>query len=520
MVMELLKGETLQELIQGGGVTPQEAIPIFAEICGALSEAHQKGIIHRDIKPHNIMLQDVSGSRFAKVFDFGLARHTNSMDARLSTSGVVMGTFRYMSPEQALGEDVDQRTDIFSLGVVLYEVLSGRHPFPGKNLFELFTLHQNGPPPLPEVSPDLADLVMRSLAYEKDSRFSSCDEFRTSLQFWLGESLSGRGYISPMYNNESGGVMTRPPLVDQQQASNSSKAYSPISAPGARQLKGAPAAGLDSGSQHTPSSNAGIIGAILALFVAVGGVGGYLIFSGDNGTTKNRTEPRQRVLTNRGSIPSVPRRHAQPRPQTPARRLTQPRVPVRQHKQTPPPFRMRRSRPPRRRYRRRVYRNRRRTYPRRRRVEPRLPRVRPIARPIIERRPPPVVVRPRPIVRPRVIVRPPPRPVVRKRLPPPCPTRGSLLTYRQLDRALGRQLNTRTSRIINRAVGSTVYDAGLQLSQSWKSAPITCKKSYLCGKIQRLLNGICRAYRPMSHCSGYRPSRVTSGGRTRYTCIK
>ncbi len=192
MVMELLRGNALNEIVKAGRLPPEQAIPIFIEVCGALAEAHSKDIIHRDLKPHNIMIQTVSGDYFAKVFDFGLSRLTTSMDDRLSASGVVMGTFRYMSPEQALGEDVDQRTDIFSLGVVLYEVLTGRHPFPAENLFELFMLHQNPVSPMEGVEPELAAIITKALYYEKDRRFQSMEEMRLALQVWRGDSISGR----------------------------------------------------------------------------------------------------------------------------------------------------------------------------------------------------------------------------------------------------------------------------------------------------------------------------------------
>lgn len=529
MVMELLKGEPLNEIIQNGGMPATEAASLFAEVCSALSEAHQKGVIHRDIKPHNIMLQDVSGTRFAKVFDFGLARQTNSMDARLSTSGVVMGTFRYMSPEQALGEDLDHRTDVFSLGVVLYELLSTRHPFPGKNLFELFTLHQSGPPPLPEVPEGLAAIVMKSLAYEKDQRFASCDELRNSLQFWLGESLSGRGMLSPLYKNEGDLLIRSPETMHSQQnaVASSSQLRGLVNATPAshdslsrhQSAPSAPSVTVPSGSK----SNTLLMAGIGVLVVAILAVGGLLLMT-ENTKQPNRViakkdqtfkkahvakqNIRPAFRENSSGIQVVGSYQRTPPTSPKARTVQNVRTSVKEPRATRKTT-VRRYRK-RRRYRRRTYR---RAAPIVRRVARPIPIPQPVFRPAPRR----VIPIPRPI-----IVRKAPVPVVRiKRRVPAlarCPSQSGWITYRQLDRSLGRSLTTKTSRLLNKAASSSVYDSGLRLSQSWKLSPVLCKKNYLCQRMVRLFYRVCSRYKPHSHCTGYRPAKIYSGGRTRFVC--
>ena len=134
ITMEYVEGEPLSARIARGTLAPCEVICIGIDVADVLEAAHQKGIIHRDIKPANLMLD---GRGRVKVLDFGLAKReaqvTGPEDTQIVTSaGIVLGTVHYMSPEQALGQDVDYRTDLFSLGIVLYEALTGQVPFAGK----------------------------------------------------------------------------------------------------------------------------------------------------------------------------------------------------------------------------------------------------------------------------------------------------------------------------------------------------------------------------------------------------
>src|SRR5262249_11697634 len=141
IVMEYIDGVTLEQKILHRAMEPKQAVEIAIEVTEGLREAHKKHIIHRDLKSSNIL---ITGEQHAKILDFGLAKQLISEDelSELSTTdhltepGVVMGTVSYMSPEQALGHEVDHRSDIFSFGIVLYEMLTGHLPFGGRSTTE------------------------------------------------------------------------------------------------------------------------------------------------------------------------------------------------------------------------------------------------------------------------------------------------------------------------------------------------------------------------------------------------
>ena len=194
MATEYVEGETLRQHIQTTRVKLREALDVAIQTASALAAAHRAGIIHRDIKPENIMLR---GDGYAKVLDFGLAKLTEqqaSGDLRDMTvpfveteSGVVMGTANYMSPEQAEGRSVDHRTDIFSFGVVLYEMLTGKQPFSGKSLID--TLHaiiNEEPHPATEVNPQLPrevmDILDKAMAKAPNERYQHAGDFEIDLR--------------------------------------------------------------------------------------------------------------------------------------------------------------------------------------------------------------------------------------------------------------------------------------------------------------------------------------------------
>jgi len=138
IVMEYVEGRSLRELISGSEIKPEKVLDIAVQTCDALIEAHARGIIHRDIKPENILVTDRGR---VKLVDFGLAKTVSRQAVKggataaesLTESGTVMGTLSYMSPEQLRGEHLDERTDIFSFGIVLYEIVTGNLPFMGSN---------------------------------------------------------------------------------------------------------------------------------------------------------------------------------------------------------------------------------------------------------------------------------------------------------------------------------------------------------------------------------------------------
>lgn len=173
LIMELLEGQTLQKRIQGGPLTVNEILDCGIQIADALDSAHEKGIIHRDIKPANIFLT-TRGQ--AKILDFGVAKLRNGEDHNLTNSGYIVGTVAYMSPEQALGEELDARSDLFSLGAVLYEMSVGQPAFSGNALAVIFDalLHRD-PDPIsdlaPHLPPKLAEVIFRALEKRRERRF-------------------------------------------------------------------------------------------------------------------------------------------------------------------------------------------------------------------------------------------------------------------------------------------------------------------------------------------------------------
>jgi serine/threonine protein kinase len=181
--MELIEGQSLAEVTAKGPMMPADAVRVAIHVCDGLSEAHAKGIIHRDIKPDNIILSP----RFVKVLDFGIAKQIGgTADPSLTQGGMVVGTPHYMSPEQALGRAVDARTDIFSLGVVMYEMLSGSKPFVGEAVTEvLLKIVMNEPRDIADaafgITPALASIIRRCMQKQPESRFQDCEQLRTEL---------------------------------------------------------------------------------------------------------------------------------------------------------------------------------------------------------------------------------------------------------------------------------------------------------------------------------------------------
>src|SRR2546421_5654781 len=184
IVFEYVDGESLKQLVDRTGPLPvAAAVELALQVARALAFAHQQGLVHRDVKPQNVLLNDDGR---AKVTDFGIAR---SLDVQqgMTQSGTVMGTSDYIAPEQARGERVDEQTDVYSLGVVLYELLTGEVPFPGDNFVAVAMRHINEPPPSvrvrrPDVPARLDAAIQRAMAKESTDRFASMGEFATELE--------------------------------------------------------------------------------------------------------------------------------------------------------------------------------------------------------------------------------------------------------------------------------------------------------------------------------------------------
>lgn len=185
MILEFVDGPTLQELIKDGPLPPDVAAVIGARIASALDHAHFRHIIHRDLKPGNVMLTKAGE---VKLMDFGIAKDVDLV--ALTQQGMAVGTPAYMSPEQVTGVQLDPRTDIFSLGVLLYEALTGTRPFQGKTAGEIFAKIRDGKyNPLsraaPQVPAPLANVVKRALEVKPELRFPDAAAMRRELDLFL-----------------------------------------------------------------------------------------------------------------------------------------------------------------------------------------------------------------------------------------------------------------------------------------------------------------------------------------------
>ena len=203
LVMDYLVGQELTDLIRcSGALDPARVIQIGRQAASAFAYAHARGVVHRDVKSANLfMLEGANGKLHAKVLDFGIARLASPEDGggdnKLTQTGMVIGSPAYMAPEQALGMEVDARTDLYSLGIVLYEMLTGAVPFAGASALEVLTQHiTKAPTPPKQLRPELdvpADLelvVLRCLQKSREDRYSSADELDKDLQK-IEERLAG-----------------------------------------------------------------------------------------------------------------------------------------------------------------------------------------------------------------------------------------------------------------------------------------------------------------------------------------
>lgn len=190
IAMELVEGQTLEDLLKAGRVTDYARIAeILEQAAAALDYAHSKGIVHRDVKPGNLML---AADGVVKIMDFGIARIGSS---NLTQTGSVLGTPSYMSPEQVKGDELDGRSDQFSLGVIAYEMLTGQKPFPGENLTAvIFKIVSKEPTPIGELAPDVPDdvvsVVMQALSKEPTDRFEDCKAFADAFAGAAGSELA------------------------------------------------------------------------------------------------------------------------------------------------------------------------------------------------------------------------------------------------------------------------------------------------------------------------------------------
>ena len=202
LVMELLHGEDLSDLIDRQSLDVAAAIEIGIQLTAALRALSDAGVIHRDLKPHNVLVHDDGGNIRAKLIDFGIATSTEdsavSSVEKLTRTGVILGTPHYLSPEQARGEDLDVRADLYALGVVLYESIAGRAPFEEGNLNALIASVLRDDRPritefVPDCPEDLADILAKTLERDKEARYQTPEEFLAALETFADEAELPRG---------------------------------------------------------------------------------------------------------------------------------------------------------------------------------------------------------------------------------------------------------------------------------------------------------------------------------------
>src|SRR5215472_6029395 len=211
LVMEFLQGETLADRLIKGPLPLEQALKYGIEICEGLEKAHQGGVVHRDLKPGNVMLTKTG----AKLMDFGLAKATNagspsssltmtlsgpSAGPPLTAQGMVVGTFQYMSPEQVEGKDADCRSDIFALGTVLYEMITGKRAFEGRTVASTFAaMLAAEPKPISTIQPmapsALEHIVLTCLAKEPDERWQTTHDVKEELK-WIAKAPQSKTAIA------------------------------------------------------------------------------------------------------------------------------------------------------------------------------------------------------------------------------------------------------------------------------------------------------------------------------------
>ena len=186
--MEYVAGRTLRDILrEGRKILPERALEISSGVLSALDYSHRAGIIHRDIKPGNVML---TPSGDVKVMDFGIARAISDAASTMTQTAAVVGTAQYLSPEQARGETVDSRSDVYSAGCLLYELLTGRPPFVGDSPVAVAYQHVREPAMPPsdhdtDLPPEVDAIVMKSLAKRVEDRYQSAAEMRADIESYL-----------------------------------------------------------------------------------------------------------------------------------------------------------------------------------------------------------------------------------------------------------------------------------------------------------------------------------------------
>lgn len=240
IVMEYVDGETLRDVLRRDGtIAPQAAMTWMADVCAALDFSHRNGIVHRDMKPANVMLTRAGE---IKVMDFGIARAMSDPSAGMTQTAAVIGTAQYLSPEQARGDSVDARSDVYAAGCVLFELLTGQPPFTGDSPVSVAYQHVREDPPTPSsildtVPPELDSITLKALSKNPANRYQTAGEMRQDLI----RVLAGRKPEAPMVLSDS----EREALLTEPAKSRRRAAAAPVAA--------AAAAGAATGADTDPS---------------------------------------------------------------------------------------------------------------------------------------------------------------------------------------------------------------------------------------------------------------------------
>src|SRR3954452_12138908 len=227
IVMEFVEGRTLRQVLEAEGrLLPQRALEIVAQVCAALEQAHRAGIVHRDVKPGNVMLTRTGE---VKVMDFGIARAVTGTGATMTQTAAVIGTVSYLSPEQARGEHVDARSDIYSTGCLLYELLTGAPPFSGESAVAVAYQHvREDPVPPSRIETDLSlamdAVVLKAMAKSPANRYQTAADMRADLD----RAAAGRPVeATPVLTDDAAALMPPPAttvLLRQQQQPRAGRA--------------------------------------------------------------------------------------------------------------------------------------------------------------------------------------------------------------------------------------------------------------------------------------------------------
>jgi serine/threonine protein kinase len=209
LAMAYIEGTDLRELLHAGRLEPEQALDLIAQTADALDAAHAAGLVHRDVKPANILVATGSDDEQAYVCDFGLARHVSSVSSLTRDRGFV-GTIDYVPPEQIEGGPIDRRADVYALGCVLYECLSGTRPFDRESELSVVFAHLNEPPPLlsdlrPELPEAFDAVFLTALAKSPNDRFSSCGELVEAAR----AALQGKSVRPPQLTSAPVGACSR-----------------------------------------------------------------------------------------------------------------------------------------------------------------------------------------------------------------------------------------------------------------------------------------------------------------------